>query len=401
MSVASSSNLVRLFQTQNFGAAYASLSPEDKVAVSQLLQPEPKAVAIDDGFLLPAAPERKMAPSPTYLLPGPVAKESSFGDPLGGKSVPYRNLTDPETGQPELAENFADRLAKTSGLTEIHLQFLPGGRVIAESGDNKTDHFSQHNVKLTRLDEGIYNVYVWNAAAKSPHWEMLDGQVLEAEDGNIDSTPHTDLLKRVFVKDGQSFLNSTIDFLQMSSVMTLALRTADYVKACKQTLEIKRQVNERLRDDNFTAAMATLVEASASALYFDDGSPEIELVKAAGDVANRLFLDFVSGLSANSLEGKSLMHLERICRAYAASYVWNDIGIENHIAATSELSYLERLAHITKAITTAKVPPYSDKKNLRRILQIVQAHKDEERLSSEALTELETIFKIHEKWGLN
>ena len=396
MSVLFSSNLVKLFQAQSFGAIYPTLSPEDKVAASHFFQSEPTAQPIDDGVLLPGTSERKRLPD-TFLLTGPTENES----PLVDKKSGYRNLIDAETGQPELAENFAERLAKTSHLTEIHLQFLPGGRVTALSGDNKTDHFGDHNIKLTRLDEGIYNVYVWNSLAKTPRWEMLDGQVLEAEDGNVDGTPHTDLLQRVFVKEERSFLNSSIDFLQMSSVITLALRTADYIKACKQTLEIKRQLNERLRDDNFTAAMATLIEASASDMYFDDGSPEIELVKAAGDVANRLFLDFVSGLKADRLQGKSLSHLERILRSYAASYVWNEIGIENLITATIDLPYLERLNHITKAIINAKILPFSDHKTLERILEIADRHKDEEKLSSESLTELETIFRIHEKWGLD
>ena len=397
MSAVFSPNLVNLFQTQSFGSIYPTLSPEDKVAVSQLFQSEPTAQPIDDGFFLPTSSPQHKKLSDAFLLTGPAEIEST---PVDNKSG-YYNLTDTETGQPELAEDFADRLAKTSHLTEIHLQFIPGGRMIALGGDNKTDHFSGHNIKLTRLDEGIYNIYIWNNTAKTPRWEILDGQILEAEEDCVDGTPHTDLLKQVFVKNGQSFLNLTADFLQMSSVTTLALRTADYVKAFKKTLEIKRQLSERLRDDNFTAAMATLIEASASDLYFDDSSPEIELVKAAGDVANRLFLDFIFGLDANRLQGKSLSHLEHILRSYAASYVWNEIGIENHIATTTELSYLERLNHITKAITNAKIPPFSDHKVLKRILEIAARHQDEEKLSSEAMTELETIFKIHENWGLD
>lgn len=391
-----SSNLLNLFQTQSFETIYPTLSPEDKVAVSQLLQSEPTTQPIDEGLLSPGTAQRKRLPD-TFLLTGPTENEPTLID----QKSPYRNLTDAETGQPELAENFADRLAKTSHLTEIHLQFSPGGRLAALGGDGKTDHFRDHNIKLTRLDEGVYNIYVWNNVAKTPRWEMLDGQVLEAEDGNVDGTPHTDLLKGVFVKNGQNFLNSTIDFLQMSSVITLALRTTDYVKTCKKTLEIKRQLNERLRDDNFTAAMATLVEASASDMYFDDGSPEIELVKAAGDVANRLFLDFVSNLEADRLKGKSLSHLEHILRSYAASYVWNEIGIENYIASTSELSYLKRLAHITKAITTAKIQPFSDYRILERILEIADQHQDEERLSAEAKTELEGLLRIDEKWDMD
>lgn len=383
-----------LFQTMPFTEIYPSLTPEEKVAVSQWMSPAPVALPVDDGFILPSTLAAKPEPVkvPRYFLPGPTIEDIMDLKPVTKHGI-HTNGTVKKTNSPELIEDFVKRLSEVHSVHEIHLRFLPDGRVEARAGDAVEDHHSDFAVKLSRFDAGTYLIYLWDTQDRK--WVYFDAAHMALENSQ-GGGPLTTLLDQVFIRDGNDLSRKEEGFLQKESLVTLTLNSAHAIQAQRRTLAIKLEVQKRLEADNFLAVVGTLVESIQGGTYFQDDSLEMQFVQTVEDVANRLFEPYLNTLANDSLSGFANSHLNRILRAYSAHYVWNILNIEKPIEKSIGFPYQMRIARLIQFVSEATIAPFKDHAALDRTIVIAQANANVEHLSGNAMDELCQLFHIYD-----